>query len=130
MRYINIDRVIAAQLTTPAENPLVSDDTRLIDVWFDGSSVRKQLFKKVKKTEQEAMARELEDRGFIRSGNLFLNPRAVFFAEMEHEIVGGLVTIGYQDDGRPVELKLDSTAFEELCERLSSRVGGNGRESR
>jgi len=118
MRYINADKILAAQLTTPAENPLVGDDTRLTDVWFDGSSVRKQLFKKVTKTEQETMARELENRGFIRSGNLLLNPQAVLFAEMEHEIVGGLVTIGYQDNGKPVELKLDSTAFEDLCERL------------
>lgn len=118
MRYINADKILAAQLTTPAENPLVGDDTRLTDVWFDGSSVRKQLFKKVTKTEQETMARELEDRGFIRSGNLLLNPQAVLFAEMEHEIVGGLVTIGYQDNGKPVELKLDSTAFEDLCKRL------------
>jgi hypothetical protein len=119
MRYINIDKVIAAQLTTPAENPLVDDNTRLIDVWFDGSSVRKQLFKKVSKTEQEAMAQELESKGFIRSGNLLLNPRAVLFAEMEHEIVGGIVTIGYQDNGKPVELKVDSTAFQDLCERLA-----------
>ena len=119
MRYINTDRIIAAQLTTPAENPLVDDETRLIDIWFDGSSVRKQLFKKVKKTEQEAMAKELEDKGFIRSGNLLLNPGAVLFAEMEHEIVGGIVTIGYQDNGKPVELKVDSTAFQALCERLA-----------
>ncbi|UFS71253.1 hypothetical protein LPW11_03440 [Geomonas sp. RF6] len=118
MRYINTNRIIAAQLTTPDENPLIGDDTRLIDVWFDGSSVRKQLFKKVKKTEQEALAQELEGKGFIRSGNLLINPRAVLFAEMEHEIVGGLVTIGYQDNGSPVELKVDSNLFIELCERL------------
>ena len=123
MRYINTDKILAAQLTTPAENPLVGDDTRLIDVWFDGSSVRKQLFKMVKKTEQEAMARELESRGFIRSGNLLFNPRAVLFAEMEHEIVGGLVTIGYQDNGRPVELKLESAAFKDLCEQLEKVHG-------
>ena len=119
MRYINTDRILAAELTTPAENPLVGDDTRLVDVWFDGSFVQKQLFKKVTKAEQEAMARDLEDKGFIRSGNLLLNPRAVLFAEMEHEIVGGLVTIGYQDDGKPVELKIDSTAFKDLCQRLA-----------
>ena len=118
MRYINSGKIIAAQLTTPAENPLVDDFTRLVDVWFDGSSVRKQLFKKVSKTEQEAMAQLLEDRGFIRSGNLLINPTAVLFAEMEHEIVGGLVTIGYQDNGKPVELKLDCAAFKDLCERL------------
>ncbi|ACH38508.1 MAG: hypothetical protein ACD_55C00138G0005 [uncultured bacterium] len=119
MRYINSDKILAAQLTTPAENPLAGDDTRLIDVWFDGSAVRKQLFKKVNKTEQEAMAQELEDKGFIRSGNLLINPRAVLFAEMEHEIVGGLVTIGYQDNGKPVELKVDSDVFKDLCERLA-----------
>jgi hypothetical protein len=119
MRYINSERILAAQLTTPAENPLVGDDTRLMDIWFDGSAVRKQLFKKVKKAEQEAMARDLEQRGFIRSGNLLFNPRAVLFAEMEHEIVGGIVTIGYQDNGKPVELKVDGKSFRELCERLS-----------
>lgn len=119
MRYINTDRILAAQLTTPAENPLVGDDTRLVDVWFDGSSVRKQLFKKVTKTEQEAMAQDLENKGFVRSGNLLINPRAVLFAEMEHEIVGGLVTIGYQDNGEPVELKVDSMGFTDLCEQLA-----------
>jgi len=119
MRYINTEKILAAQLTTPAENPLVGDDTRLVDVWFDGSFVRKQLFKKVTKTEQEAIARDLENRGFIRSGNLLVNPRGVLFAEMEHEIVGGLVTIGYQDNGKPVELKFDSSAFNELCQRLA-----------
>jgi len=119
MRYINTDKILAAQFTTPADNPLVDDDTRLIDVWFDGSSVRKQLFKKVKKAEQEAMGQDLEQRGFIRSGNLLLNPRAILFAEMEHEIIGGLVTIGYQDDGKPVELKVESSAFQDLCERLA-----------
>jgi hypothetical protein len=118
MRYINIEKILAAQLTTPAENPLVGDDTRLIDVWFNGSSVHKQLFKQVKKAEQEKMAEDLEKKGFLRSGNLLINPRAVLFAEMEHEIVGGLVTIGYQDDGKPVELKVDSQGFKELCERL------------
>ena len=123
MRYINTDKIIAAQLTTPAENPLVDDYTRLVDVWFDGSSVRKQLFKKVSKAEQEAMAEELENKGFIRSGNLLLNPRAVLFAEMEHEIVGGVVTIGYQDNGKPVELKVDSEAFTALCERLQGTNG-------
>ena len=123
MRYINTEKIIAAQLTTPAENPLVDDNTRLIDVWFDGSSVRKQLFKKVSKTEQEAMAGVLENKGFIRSGNLLLNPRAVLFAEMEHEIVGGVVTIGYQDNGKPVELKVDSEAFTDLCERLAEMKG-------
>lgn len=121
MRYINADRIIAAQLTTPAENPLVTDDTRLMDIWFDGSAVRKQLFKKVKKSEQEAMAEELERKGFIRSGNLLVNPHAVLFAEMEHEIVGGLVTIGFQDNGKPVELKIDGKTFRDLCERLAGQ---------
>ena len=121
MRYINIDCIIAAQLTTPSENPLVTDDTRLTDVWFGGNVVRKQLFKKVKKTEQEAMGEELERRGFIRSGNLLIDPASVLFAEMEHEIVGGLVTIGFQENGKPVELKVNGKAFVELCEKLSGR---------
>jgi hypothetical protein len=121
MRYINTDRIAAAQLTTPSEKPLVNDDTRLIDVWFEGAAVRKQLFKKVKKTEQEAMGEELERKGFIRSGNLLINPKAVLFAEMEHEIVGGLVTIGFQDNGKPVELKVDGKTFSELCERLAGK---------
>ena len=119
MRFINTRRVIAAQLTTPAENPLVSDDSRLVDVWFDGAAVRKQLFKKVKKSEQEAMTAELLQRGFIQSGNLLIDPAAVLFAEMEHEIVGGIVTIGFQDNGRPVELKVSAKAFHELCSRLA-----------
>lgn len=119
MRYINTNRIVAAQLTTPAENPLVTDDTRLIDIWFDGTTVRKQLFKKVKKSEQEALAEDLERRGFIRSGNLLVNPHAILFAEMEHEIVGGLITIGFQENGKPVELKMDGKGFRELCERLS-----------
>lgn len=119
MRYINTEMILAVQLTTPAENPLVDDNTRLIDVWFDGSSVRKQLFKKVSKTEQETMAQELEQKGFIRSGNLLLKPQAILFAEMEHEMVGGLVTIGFQNDGKPVELKVDGNAFKALCEQLA-----------
>jgi hypothetical protein len=120
MCCINTDMIIAAQLTTPDDNPL-----GLIDVWSDGSSVRKQLFKKVKKTGQEALAEDLERKGFIRSGNLLLNPRAILFAEMEHEIVGGLVTIGYQDNGKPVELRVDSTVFNDLCERLAVRAAGS-----
>ena len=114
MRYINSGRIVAAQLTTPAENPLVTDSSRMIDVWFDGAAVRKQLFKKMTRLEQEDFAADLMNRGFIRSGNLLLNPAAVLFAEMEHELVGGLVTIGYQDNGRPVELKVNSSAFIEL----------------
>ncbi|HEY6871384.1 MAG TPA: hypothetical protein VI298_01525 [Geobacteraceae bacterium] len=119
MRYINTGRVIAAQLTTPAENPLVTDNSRMIDAWFDGAAVRKQLFKKVSKAEQEAFAADLLARGFVRSGNLLLNPSAVLFAEMEHELLGGIVTIGYQDNGKPVELKVGSTAFGELREALT-----------
>lgn len=118
MRYINTARVIAAQLTTPAENPLVSDNSRLIDVWFDGAAVRKQLFKKVTKGEQEAFSADLLERGFVQSGNLLLNPAAVLFAEMEHELLGGIVTIGYQDNGKPVELKVSSAAFVSLREAL------------
>jgi hypothetical protein len=120
MRYINLRHVIAAQLTTPAENPLVTDDSRLVDIWFSGAAVRKQLFKKVTKTEQETMAAELLEKGFIRSGNLLIDPDAILFAEMEHEIVGGIVTIGYQDNGRPVELKVGGKAFHELCARLAA----------
>jgi hypothetical protein len=119
MRYINIGRVIAAQLTTPAENPLVTDSSRMIDVWFGGAAVRKQLFKKVARTEQEAFVADLLQRGFVQSGNLFLDPATVLFAEMEHELLGGIVTIGYQDNGKPVELKVSSKAFGELCETLA-----------
>lgn len=122
MRYINTARVIAAQLTTPSENPLLTDDSRLADVWFGGSAVRKQMFKKVTKAEQEQLAADLVARGFVRSGNLYIDPKAVFFAEMEHEIVGGLVTIGYQDNGKPVELKISASAFNDLCRML----GGSG----
>lgn len=118
MRYINTEQVIAAQLTTPAENPLLADNNRLMDVWFGGSAVRKQLFKKVTRAEQEAFGEALLARGFIRSGTLYLNPRTVLFAEMEHQLVGGLVTIGFQDNGKPVELKVSGKAFEELLSRL------------
>jgi hypothetical protein len=118
MRYINTGRVIAAQLTTPAENPLLTDDSRLVDIWFAGSVVRKQLFKKVTKAEQEALAADLAKRGFIRSGNLLLDPRAVFFAEMENQLLGGIVTIGFQENGKPVELKVSGKAFGELCALL------------
>ena len=119
MRYINTGRVIAAQLTTPAENPLLTDASRLVDVWFGGEAVRKQLFKKVSKAEQEALSETLAARGFIRSGNLLIDPGAVLFAEMEHEIVGGIVTIGFGDNGKPVELKVSGKAFTELCARLA-----------
>jgi hypothetical protein len=122
MRYINTGRVIAAQLTTPAENPLLTDSSRMIDVWFDGAAVRKQLFRKMTRDEQEGFAADLLQRGFVRSGNLLLNPAAVLFAEMEHELVGGIVTIGYQDNGKPVELKVSSQAFIELREQLARAV--------
>ncbi len=119
MRYINTGRVVAAQLTTPAENPLVTDNSRMIDVWFDGAAVRKQLFKKVSRAEQDSFVADLVQRGFVQSGNLLINPNAVLFAEMEHELLGGIVTIGSQDNGRPVELKVSSKAFAELREQLS-----------
>lgn len=121
MRYINTARVVAAQLTTPSENPLLTDDSRLADVWFGGSAVRKQMFKKVTRAEQEQMAAELVARGFVRSGNLYIDPQAVFFAEMEHEIVGGLITIGYQENGKPVELKISGSAFNDLCRMLGEK---------
>jgi hypothetical protein len=81
--------------------------------------VRKQLFKKVTRAEQENFVADLLGRGFIQSGNLLLKPAAVLFAEMEHEIVGGIVTIGYQDNGKPVELKVSGKAFAELNDRLA-----------
>jgi hypothetical protein len=121
-RFINTELVVAVQLTTPDENPLVTDDSRMMDVWFGGAVVRKQLFKKVKKSEQEVFAADLLARGFVRSGNLLVNPRAVLFAEMEHQLVGGLVTIGYGDNNRPVELKLKGEVFGELAAALN---GGN-----
>ena len=123
-RFINVNLVIAAQMTTPAENPLVTDNSRMMDIWFKGSSVRKQLFKKVTKGEQEFMVETLKDRGFIQSGNLLIDPATVLFAEMENQFLGGIVTIGYQDNGKPVELKLGGKAFNELCGRLSSPNGG------
>jgi hypothetical protein len=124
-RFINVDLVIAAQMTTPAENPLVTDTSRMMDIWFGGSSVRKQLFRKVTKGEQEFMIETLKERGFIQSGNLLLNPATVLFAEMENQFLGGVVTIGFQDNGKPVELKLGGKAFNELCGILSS-PHGNG----
>jgi hypothetical protein len=117
MRYVNAERVVAAQLTTPAENPLVTDDTRLMDIWFSGSQIRKQMFRKVKKAEQEALAARLEERGFLRSGNLLFDPREVLFAEMESELVGGLITLGFGEGGKPVELKVDAQAMAELKKR-------------
>jgi hypothetical protein len=123
MRYINTGRVVAAQLTTPADNPLVTDSSRLIDVWFGGAAVRKQLFKKVARSEQEQFTADLLKRGFIQSGNLLLDPGSVYFAEMEHELIGGIVTIGFQENGKPVELKVNSKAFAELRERLTGAEG-------
>ena len=121
MRFINTGRVIAAQLTTPEENPLLTDDSRLMDVWFAGEAVRKQLFKKVTRAEQERFTADLAERGFIRSGNLLIDPGAVLFAEMENQIVGGIVTIGWQDNGKPVELKVNGKSFEELHTLLKGR---------
>lgn len=123
-RFINVNLVIAVQLTTPAENPLVTDNSRMMDVWFGGATVRKQLFKKVTKGEQEFMTETLKDRGFIQSGNLLIDPSAVLFAEMENQFLGGFITIGYQDNDKPVELKLGGKAFNELCCRLSTLPGG------
>jgi hypothetical protein len=123
-RFINVNLVIAAQLTTPADNPLVTDNSRMMDIWFGGAAVRKQLFRKVSKAEQEFMVETLKDRGFIQSGNLLIDPATVLFAEMENQFLGGIVTIGYQDNGKPVELKLGGKAFNELCSRLLSPSGG------
>jgi hypothetical protein len=119
-RYINPDRIIALQITTPADNPLVTDDSRLMDIWFSGTFVRHQLFRKVPKTEQEFLVESLKSREFIQSGNLLLDPAAVYYAEMENQFLGGVVTIGFQDSGKPVELKLNGKAFNELCGRLTS----------
>ena len=119
MRYINTGRVIVAQFTTPAENPLLTEDSILIDVWFEGPLVRKQLFKKVTKVEQEVFRAEFTTRGFIHSGNLFLDPRAVLFAEMENQILGGIITIGWQENGKPLELKVNAKAFDELYSLLN-----------
>jgi hypothetical protein len=38
----------------------------------------------------------------------------VLFAEMESELLGGVVTIGFSN-GRPVELKVDKSAMAALC---------------
>jgi len=119
-RFINIRHVIAAQMTTPEDNPLVSDTTRMMDVWFGGPVVRKQLFKKVSKVEQEAFVATLRERGFIQSGNLLVDPAAVMFAEMEHQLVGGVITIGFGDNNRPVELKVKAQAFTDLAAKLTS----------
>ena len=120
MRYINPDRVVAVKLVTPEDNPLVTDNSRLMDVWFDaGATVRHEMFKRVRKDEQEELALQLFKRGFVQSGRLYLDPKAVLFAEMEHELVGGIVTIGYQENDKPVELKVSATAFEALVVQLN-----------
>jgi hypothetical protein len=123
-RYINADRIIALQITTPADNPLVTDDSRLMDIWFSGTFVRHQLFKKVRKSEQDSLVETLRGRGFVQSGNLLIDSVAVLYAEMENQFLGGIVTIGFQDNGKPVELKLGGKAFNELCSRLSSPSPG------
>ncbi len=124
MRYINAEQVIAAQLVTPADNPLISDDSRMMDVWFAGEAVRKQLFKKVTKADQESFTASLLRRGFIQSGNLLVDPAAVLFAEMENQFLGGVVTIGFQDNGKPVELKVSGKVFVALCSRLAGDIAG------
>ncbi|ADI82924.1 hypothetical protein KVP06_00445 [Geobacter sulfurreducens] len=118
-RFINIDRVVAVQMTTPEDNPLVTDASRIMDVWFDGPAIRKQLFKKVSRTEQEQFAANLLKRGFVQSGNLLINPRAVLFAEMENHLLGGVITIGFGDNNRPVELKVKGQAFSDLAAKLA-----------
>jgi hypothetical protein len=118
-RFINTNLVVAAQLTTPAENPLVTDNSRFMDVWFGGVAVRKQMFKKVTLAEQEAMVAALTARGFIQSGNLLIDPRAVLYAEMENQFLGGVVTVGFGENGKPVELKVNGKAFNELCGSLN-----------
>jgi hypothetical protein len=121
MRYINPGRVVAVKLTTPEDNPLVTDNSRLMDVWFGvGAAVRHEMFKKVRRDEQEALVALLLQRGFVQSGKLYLDPKAILFAEMEHEIVGGLVTVGYQDNGKPVEMKVNAKAFGELVDLLNN----------
>jgi len=119
MRYINTQRVGAVQLTSPADNPLVTDDSRLIDVWFAGEVVRKQLFKKVKRAEQEAFVAALLRRGFLQSGNLLVDPAGILFAEMENDLLGGVITIGYGENGKPVELKVKGAVFAQLCAAMA-----------
>jgi hypothetical protein len=118
-RFINTRLVIAAQMTTPAENPLVTDNNRLMDVWFGGGAVRKQMFKKVTKDEQEVFQTTLLAHGFIRSGNLLFDPGAILFAEMENQLLGGMVTLGFGENGKPVELKVSAQAFADLHRQLN-----------
>jgi hypothetical protein len=120
VRHINIRRVIAVQLTSPKENPLVTDESRLMDVWFDGAAVRKQMFKKVKKAEQEGFVRDLLAQGFVQAGNLLFDPRAILYAEMENELLGGIVTVGFGENGKPVELKVGSRDFLALTAALAA----------
>jgi hypothetical protein len=120
-RYVNLAQVVAAQLTTPADNPFVTDESRMMDVWFCGPPVRKQLFKKMKKNEQETLIADLLGRGFLSSGNLLLNPRAILFAEMENELLGGVVTVGYQENNKPLEFKIAGKAFGELLGNLADK---------
>jgi hypothetical protein len=123
MRYINPNRVIAIKMVTPEDNPLVTDNSRLMDVWFNaGAVVRHEMFKKVRKEEQEALIEVLLRRGFVQSGRLSFDPKGVLFAEMEHELVGGVVTIGYQENGNPVELKVSATAFGDLVKMLENLI--------
>lgn len=117
-RHINLDRVVAVQLTTPADNPFVTDTSRMLDVWFGGAAVRKVLFKKMSKEEQETLVARLLERGFVRVGNLLLDPRTVLFAEMENELLGGVVTVGYQENNKPLEFKVPGKAFGELLAKL------------
>ena len=39
---------------------------------------------------------------------------------MMQQRAGGLITIGYQDDGNPLELKVYGGASNDLCERLAA----------
>ena len=118
-RIINSKLVVAAQLVTPADNPLVSENNRIMDVWFGGGIIRKQMFKKVTRDEHEAFLTELLTRGFVRSGNLLIDPRALLFVEMENRMLGGVVTLGIGDNGKPVEFKISSQAFDELRQQLA-----------
>lgn len=117
-RFINIDKVVAVQMTTPEDNPLITDNSRMMDVWFNTGAIRKQMFKKVAKDEQERLIAKLSERGFLQSGNLYIDPKAILFAEMEHQMVGGLITVGFGDNDKPVELKVKSQTFSELVGRL------------
>lgn len=120
MRYISCSRVAAARLTTPADNPLVTDDSRLVEVWFAGEPMRRQMFKKVTRTEQETFAGQLLARGFLRAGSLLVDPGAVLFAEMENELLGGVLTLGWEESGKPIELKVSGRDYAALCANLNS----------